>query len=80
MEINLSQEAMIEPAKYGIPQLAILSIPFKVTKMQYIVWRLMFLMVQELLQDPSIKLLKFGIHSQENAFQLTQDIRDKLSQ
>ena len=42
MGINSLQVVMIEPVKFGIHNQGICFIPFKVIKMQYIQWHLMF--------------------------------------
>jgi hypothetical protein len=77
MEINLSQEAMIEPAKFGIPLPAILYILYKGITMLSIALGLMYLLEVKSALAPLITPLKFGIQKLANYSQHILAMRDK---
>mgnify|MGYP000853101777 FL=1 len=68
---------MIEPVNYGIQQLATQFILFKVIKMLFTVWPLMYLLVIKSALDLSITLLKFGVPSLASSFQHLLDIQER---
>lgn len=77
MEINFLLVATIVHVSYGILQLEISFIPWKVIKTLFIVWVLMFRLVIRFAQDHLIIQPKYGVQSQENKCVHLQDILDK---